>query len=55
MAAAAETSARPAARGLLVRIFSRAVASPPLRTFAWTRAVIWAAAIYAWMWYLPVR
>jgi hypothetical protein len=51
--AAAETSARPAARGLLVRVFSRAAASPALRTFVWTRAVVWAAAIYAWMWYLP--
>lgn len=31
----------------------RVAASPALRTFAWSRSAIWAAAVYAWMWYLP--
>lgn len=35
------------------RVVERVVASPALRTFAWSRLTIWAAAVYAWMWYLP--
>lgn len=31
----------------------RVASSPPVRIFLWSRALIWVAAVYAWMWFLP--
>src|SRR5690349_18451097 len=50
---AVTTAEASSARVRSRRVVARLAASPPLRIFVWSRLAVWAAAVYAWMWFLP--